>query len=345
MGQVILDIESIRKNSHKAIKNLQHSSGLFSAAKKNVLTGYNLAWIRDNVYISLGLEAVNDIKSLKKLYGALLDIFLRHEYKIDHAIQKKPEHAYQYIHARYHPITLHEIHEPWGNKQNDAVGALLFKVGDLEEKGIKVLRNEKDTRILQKLVDYLQSVEYWQDKDNGMWEENEEVHASSVGACVAGLRKIKKIVKVPNELIQKGEDALNIILPKESETKDVDMALMSLIYPYNIVNDKHKLMILANIEKNLLRGKGVIRYKEDNYYNKNGEAEWTMGLPWLAIIYKNLGLQDKHEFFLEKTFEAMNENKELPELYFANSSNHNENSPLGWSQALFLVSTSDTKNQ
>ena len=340
MEQVIVDLEITRQNSHKAIKNLQHSSGLFSAAKKSVLTGYNLAWIRDNVYISLGLEAVNDVKSLKKLYGALLNTLLRHEYKIDHAIQKKPEHAFQYIHARYHPITLHEIHEPWGNKQNDAVGALLFKIGDLEEKRIKVLRDENDLRIVQKLVDYLNSVEYWHDKDNGMWEENEEVHASSVGACVAGLKKAKGIANVPEELIQKGEDALKVILPKESETKDVDMALLSLIYPYDIANGEQRIMILENIEKNLLREKGVIRYKGDIYYNKEGEAEWTMGLPWLAIIYKNLGLLNKHEFFLEKTFEAMNGNKELPELYFANSSEHNENSPLGWSQALFLVSLS-----
>ena len=162
MGQVILDIESTRQNSHRALKNLQHASGLFSAAKKNASTGYDLAWIRDNIYISLGLEAVDDAQSLKKLYWALLDILKRHEYKIDQAIEKKPEHAFQYIHARYHPITLHEMNEPWGNKQNDAVGALLFKIGDLEEKGIKILRDEKDVMILRKLVSYLKSIEYSQ---------------------------------------------------------------------------------------------------------------------------------------------------------------------------------------
>ncbi len=345
MGQVIINLESARQNSHQAIKNLQHNSGLFSAAKKNASTGYDLAWIRDNIYISLGLEAVNDFTSLKKVYWALLDILKRHEYKIDRTIQKKPEHAFQYIHARYHPITLHEMNEPWGNKQNDAIGALLFKIGDLEEKGINIIRDENDVRVLQKLIHYLKSIEYWQDKDNGMWEENEEVHASSIGACVAGLKKIKGIIDVPNDLIQKGEDALNLLLPKESETKDIDLALLSLIYPYNIANEEQRMQILESVEKNLLKGKGVIRYKGDNYYNKGGEAEWTMGLPWLAIIYKKLGLLDKHEFFLQKTLDAMNENKELPELYFANSPEHNENSPLGWSQALFLVSVSQLNNQ
>ena len=116
----------------------------------------------------------------------------RYEYKIDHAIKQKPKHAYQYIHARFHPHTFDEFDEEWGNKQNDAVGAILFKIGDLDKNGYKVIRNLNDVRILQKLVMYLQSVEYWHDEDNGVWEENTEVHASSVGACLSGLNKIKK---------------------------------------------------------------------------------------------------------------------------------------------------------
>ena len=345
MPQITISYEDLRNKSIEILMKLQHPTGLFSASKKSVTTGYDLAWIRDNVYISLGLEAVNDIKSVKHIYWALLDILLRYEYKIDHAIQKRPEHAFQYIHARYNPLTLHEIHGHWGNRQNDAVGALIFKIGDLQEKGINVLRDENDARILQKLVYYLESIEYWHDKDNGMWEENEEVHASSVGACVAGLKKASNIVNVPEGLIEKGEKTLQRILPRESAAKNTDMALLSLIYPYNIANEKQRIKILDNIEKTLLRNRGVIRYKGDKYYNKHGEAEWTMGLPWLAIIYKNIGQEDKHSFFLEKSIEAMNDKNELPEIYLASSEKHNENSPLGWSQSLFLVSVSEKGNR
>jgi len=325
------------QTSIQILKQLQSPSGLLMASRASVKTGYNKAWLRDNIYESLGFEAVKDKKSLVKIYRALLDILLKHEYKIDWAIIEKPDAKYKYIHARYDPFTLNEIPEEWGNKQNDAVGALLFKIGDLESKGIKVIRNKDDLRILQKLVYYLASIEYWHDKDNGMWEENEEVHASSVGACVAGLKKINSIVDVPLILIQKGEEALNRLLPKESETKDVDLALLSLIYPYNIVDKEQKKQILANIEKKLVRKMGVIRYLGDQYYNKNGEAEWTFGFPWLAIIYKHLNKPDKYAYYMRKTMEAMNENKELPELYYSNSEEHNENSPLGWAQAMFLV--------
>ncbi|MEK6809022.1 MAG: glycoside hydrolase family 15 protein, partial [Nanoarchaeota archaeon] len=260
------------QKSIQIIKELQYPTGLFAASSKSVRTGYNRAWIRDNIYTALGLEAINDYRALKKTFRALLDILLKHEYKIDWAIKKKPKHRYQYIHARYDPITMEEIWEEWGNKQNDAIGALLFKIGDLESRGIRIIRDEDDINILQKLVLYLQSIEYWHDKDNGVWEENEEVHSSSVGACIAGLKKISKIVVVPSELIKKGEKTLKLLLPKESVTKSVDMSLLSLIYPYNILSKEQRDSILMNVQSKLLRENGVIRYIGDKYYN-NGFGE------------------------------------------------------------------------
>jgi len=238
-------------------------------------------------------------------------------------------------------MTGEEINEDWGNKQNDAIGAFLFKVGDLENKGIRIVRNKNDKRIVQKLIYYVRSIEYWQDNDNGVWEENEEVHASSVGAVVAGLKSISKIngIEVPQWLIDIGQETLNELLPRESETKQVDLALLSLIYPYNIVTDKQKKQILENVESMLVRNKGVIRYVGDVYYGDGigKEAEWTMGFPWLAIIYKQLNKPSKYAFYTRKTMEAANNKKELPELYFAGTNKHNENTPLGWAQALYLV--------
>ncbi len=324
-------------NSIKILRGLQNPSGLFSASDLTVNTGYNKAWIRDCIYESLGFEAVKRWGEVIKTYQALLDVLRKHESKIDWAIQNKPTEAYQYIHARYHPETFDEFFEEWGNKQNDAIGALLFKISHLELNGIKVLRDEKDREMLQKIVHYLESIEYWHDKDNGMWEENEEVHASSVGACVAGLKKASKLVDVDPGLIRKGERTLKKLLPRESETKDADLALLSLIYPYNIVDKKTAKQILKNVEEKLLREKGVIRYENDEYYNENGEAEWTMGLAWLAIIYKKMNIPHKYAFFMRKCVSAINEKGELPELYFANTNTHNENSPLGWAQSLFLV--------
>lgn len=323
--------------SLQILKQMQYPTGLFAASRMTVKTGYSLAWIRDNIYTVIGLEAAQKYSAARKTLRALLDILLKHEYKIDWAIKEKPKFHYQYIHPRYDPVTMEEIWEEWGNKQNDAIGALLFKIGDLGEKGIKITRDENDLRIIQKLVHYLQRIEYWHDKDNGMWEENEELHASSVGACVAGLKKIKKLVDVPPGLIRKGGLALNKLLPKESETKEADMALLSLIYPYNIVTKNQAEIILKNVEGRLVKENGVIRYIGDKYHYRNGEAQWTKGFPWLAIIYKKLNKPDRYAFYMRRTLQVMNEKGELPELYYADGKEHNENCPLAWSQALFVA--------
>ncbi len=330
-----MDIQKELEKHAEMLQSLQVPGGLLLAAPSQG-TGYNKAWIRDNIYESLGLE-IADPKSAAKVMHKLLDILKKHEFKIDCAIREKPTHAYQYIHARYNPETLEEYWEEWGNKQNDAVGAFLFRAAGMIRKGFPLVRDSGDLRILVKLVQYLQSIRYWEDKDNGMWEEAEELHASSVGACLAGLKAISRYVHVPKELIEKGQEALDKLIPRESEAKETDLALLSLIYPYNIVTPEQRNHILKNVEERLVRERGLIRYAGDKYYNKNGEAEWTMGFPWLAIVYKKIGNKRKFEHYMKKSRFAMNGFGHLPELYFSGSKDHNENTPLGWAQSLYLV--------
>lgn len=324
----------------RILESLQHPTGLFSASRKDVKTGYNLCWIRDTVYASLGFEAVGNTAAVKKAFHGLLDVLLRHEYKIDWMIrQPHPKAAFRYIHARYDPVTMKEVWEEWGNKQNDAIGAVLFKIGELENKGVKIIRGSSDLRILKKLVNYLEAIHYWHDADNGMWEEKEEVHASSIGACVAGLKAIAKVsgIEVPQQLVENGEKALQQLLPRESETKGADLALLSLIYPYSIVTPQQRDMILKSVEEKLVRRKGAIRYAGDKYYSNGSEAEWTFGFPWLAIIYRQLGNTERYTHYTGKTLEVMNESGEMPELYYGNTDKCNENTPLAWGQAMCVV--------
>ncbi len=328
----------------KILEGLQYDSGLFAASKKGQNIGYDKAWLRDNFYECLAFAFTEDYDTVWRSYRAILDIFKKHEYKINFAIEKKPEYTHQFIHARYNPENFEEYWEEWGNKQNDSVGCILWMVGLLEEirTGFIVV-TEDDRRIVQKLVDYLQTLEYWHDEDSGMWEENQEVHASSVGACVGGLKMARHIpgIVVPDELIAKGEQALLELLPRESKTKFADLALLSLIWPYKVTTEKQTEEILKNVEYHLLRERGVIRYKGDRYYNANEdgvseEAEWTFGLSWLAIIYQNLKNYEKAHFFLEKAIATDTPNG-IPELYYANTDKGNDNTPLGWSESLFIV--------
>jgi phosphorylase kinase alpha/beta subunit len=348
MDKPRLTYNKLIKQHLNILKNLQYNSGLFAASKKDADTGYDKSWLRDNFYECLAFEVIGDWDTVEKTYSALLKVFIKHEYKIDCAISKKPQQKHEYIHARYDPETFDEFWEDWGNKQNDSIGAILYNIGRLvNNHKRKMLKDESHIRIVNKLVKYLESIEYWRDKDSGMWEEDEEVHASSVGACVAGLKEIKKIpeINVPVELIDKGKETLKYLLPRESEKKFVDLALLSLIFPYNIVSKRQRDQILKNVEYLLLRKRGVIRYKNDHYYNKNPdgyseEAEWTFGLSWLAIIYERMGKKEKAQKFLNMAMKTVTD-EGVPELYFSNSKIHNQNNPLGWSESLFIVALHD----
>jgi len=309
---------------------LAYPTGLYPAAP-NAKTGYTRVWIRDNIYTLFGIEAKGHYNVSVKTIHAILDILIKHEYKIDWMIKQPTKEAHRYIHPRYEKDGK-EVEGNWGNKQNDAIGALLWKIGDLDKKS-KMSWRPGDKELLQKLVNYLEAIEYWHDTDNGMWENNEEIHASSIGACLAGLLAVDHIVKVPLHLIAHGEYALRKMLPRESITKHVDLALLSLIWPYKIVTIKERDEILKNVEAELVREKGVIRYYEDEYYNNGKEAEWPLGFLFLSIIYKQLGKTNKHKFYLNKAKNAMTD-EGMPELYYGETNEHNENTPLAWAESL-----------
>lgn len=329
------------------LKGLQAPTGLFMASSREVSTGYNKAWLRDNFYTALAFETVEDWETIGRVWTAILEVLKKHENKITYAARQRPYASWQYIHARYHPETFEEFWEEWGNKQNDAVGAVIYKLADLELHGRGVLESDEDKQLLQKLIDYVAAIEYWHDPDSGMWEESEEIHASSVGAVLAGLEKARQLsfITVPEHLIIEGGATLNRLLPRESENKFCDLAQLSLIWPYNIVSQNMSDTILKNIEYHYTRRRGVIRYKCDRYYNANRdnwseEAEWTFGFPWLVIIYAKQGEKDKAKYYLDKTKECFTIDNKLPELYYSNSDQANENIPLAWSESLYVIALS-----
>jgi phosphorylase kinase alpha/beta subunit len=316
-----LTYDELIKRHLKILKSLQTKSGLFLASRKGVKTGYDKSWLRDNFYETMAFEVIGDWKTVERTYRAILNIFLKYEDKIDWAIKEKPKETHKRIHARFHPETFEEFWEEWGNKQNDAIGCILFRIGELETRNKRsILKTNDHIRIVNKLVRYLEANEYWRDLDSGIWEEWEELHASSIGACVAGLKAVRKLphFEVSISLIREGEKALNELLPRESEKKFVDLALLSLIWPYDVVDDEQRDQILNNVEYHLKRERGVVRYKSDHYYNKNPdgvseEAEWTFGFSWLAIIYEKIDQNDK-AMELIKELIAIDTPEGMPEL-------------------------------
>lgn len=337
------------QESYKVLDSLRLPHGLTLASPSE---HYRYVWLRDSVYMSLPyLDKNNCI--YENTYYRIFDLLKEYEWKLDMIAKKKPTLEWEYIHARYNAEDVKEIHDQeWGHVQHDMTGAILFAVGKGLEAGKPMLRDEKDREILQKLVAYLSHVQYWKDSDNGMWEEAREVHASSVGACVAGLEAVKPYVYVPDLLIQKGRMMLFDLYPRESISKSADLAQLSLVYPYRIYTGKEAALIVRQAEEGLLRERGVIRYHGDSYYSTKEqefgrnhaasfyygtEAEWTFGLPWLALCHLELGNREKAEAYVQQTESIMLEPGVLPELYFSGTAQPNPNTPLGWSSAMYIL--------
>ena len=79
--------------------------------------------------------------------------------------------------------------------------------------------------------------------------------------------------------------------------------------------------------------------------NFSEEAEWTFGLAWLSIIYEKLGKKKKAKQFLEKTIGTQTKDGEIPELYYSNTNKPNDNTPLGWSESLFITALHEVNNK
>ena len=107
----LITYNDLIKQHLEILKSLEYPSGLFAASSKSVSTGYDKSWLRDNFYECLAFYVLKDYKTVKKTYRALLNIFLKHEYKIDYAIKQKPKYKHEYIHARFHPETFDEFWE------------------------------------------------------------------------------------------------------------------------------------------------------------------------------------------------------------------------------------------
>ena len=213
----------------------------------------------------------------------------------------------------------------------------------------------------------------------GVWEEGPEEHSSNYGAVPGGLMmwfdqgfydykyrskiNISDFMPVSERMIHNGVASLKRPLPAESPSRPYDLAQLSLIWPYNIVDFEMKQLILKNIETKLVGRSGVRCYPNDKYCGKglvphDGEtAEWPLGLAWLSICYAKLAehgadfdesrkpiaftwTQRKAHFELAVEYfthleRTMTTEGYVPEMYVGLQMGHN--TPLAWAQSFHLI--------
>lgn len=314
-------------NEHDCLSFPQLKSGLFPAANFDDLaddkTGMANAWLRDSASIGMALLRVGHSDEATLAVRGVLSKIDAVKHKFDEAIGVREGASVDRPPVRFTGQDSTPLYA-WANAQNDALGYTLQFIGEAVSRGVIKL-SDSEKKNVERIVLYLESIEYWQDQDSGHWEEVIKINASSIGTVVSGLRAVRDIFDDTTKitaLIENGSDALAAILPTESMTlgnqRPYDAALLFLVEPRRVVSDDMAASIVAQSEANLKGEHGFRRYIGDSYWGPNyrehfqvtgraadfsnpetmrlrdqylmpgGEAQWTLFDPLLAMYYAHL---------------------------------------------------------
>ncbi|MFZ2172253.1 MAG: glycoside hydrolase family 15 protein, partial [Methylococcaceae bacterium] len=268
-------------------------NGLFPAANlqtESEYTGYSNVWVRDNIHIA-NAQYINGYTEIAlKNVSTFAAYFIKHQWRFEKIISGELDFndPMNRPHIRFNGNDLSEINQKWSHAQNDALGYFLWLFCKLCNDKVIADLTQQQRQLLALFTLYFDKIQYWQDEDNGHWEEAKKIEASSIGTVVAALIELKRVIqKVTsairyndkiittdflNELIEKGQQSLKQILPAEciqvEKYRPYDAALLFLIFPLNIIQDESiENQILANVTEHLQGDYGIRRYIGDSYWS------------------------------------------------------------------------------
>ena len=301
----LCDIHKISKflNEQGTLDFPTLENGLFSAAtvgEQFQYTGYRNVWVRDNIHIAYAHYIHGQVDKAKKNVRTLAEYFQtqtpRFEKIIKHEASKNE--PMNRPHIRFNGENLNELDEHWAHAQNDALGYFLWMFCKMSQNGELNPTNE-EMKLLALFPKYFNAVRFWEDEDNGHWEEVGKIEASSIGIATAGLRELKILFNNATlhkksiyqgeavsldficNLIDNGMKSLKEILPCEcisesrkkpgeaSTKREYDAALLFLIFPTGVVDNAMADIILHQVINNLQGEYGIRRYLKDSFWSPN----------------------------------------------------------------------------
>jgi len=382
-------------------------TGLLPASTAVTTHGdYTDAWVRDNVYSILAvwgqalayrradLEPARTYmleQSVVKLMRGLLCAMMRQAHKVERF--KHSQDPLDALHAKYDTRTGGEVvgDEAWGHLQLDATSIFLLMLAQMTASGLRIVFNQDEVDFVQNLVYYIGRA--YSTPDYGIWERGNkincgirELNASSIGMALAALEAMngfdlyggegdeRSTIHVLPDEIARTEITLKSLLPRESNSKEVDAALLSVVgFPAFAVRDLTLLEETQQAVINKLQGRyGCKRFLLDGHQTvledptrlhyephelkrfEHIESEWPLFFTYLLLNHLFLGRQEQARFYreaLERVAIEQDGLRLLPELYFVPAEHieaerqhpgsqprqANENLPLVWAQSLYIL--------
>ncbi|MCL4433151.1 MAG: glycoside hydrolase family 15 protein [Epsilonproteobacteria bacterium] len=383
-------------------------TGLLPASTAVTAHGdYTDAWVRDNVYsilcvwgLSLSYRKHNADnhrsyvlhQSTVKLMRGLLAAMMRQSSRVE--AFKQSLNPIDALHAKYGTSSGLAVvgDDEWGHLQLDATSLYLLMIAQMTASGLRIIYTMDEVNFIQNLVHYVSRT--YCAPDFGIWERGNkinhgstEINCSSVGMAKAALEALdgfnlfgniasqEAVIHVIHNDIARSRFTLHGLLPRESNSKESDSALLSIIgYPAYAVEDKglvdltrekiiHKLAGNYGCKRFLLDGhQSSIEDPSRLYYEpselrefENIESEWPLFFAYLlldAVMREDADDIKKWQNKLKPLFVEEDGFQLLPELYSvpkeliaaeklnpgSQARIPNENVPLVWAQSLYLLS-------
>ena len=257
---------------HVVLQRQHPISGLLPASTAHTVHGnYGDAWVRDCIYSIQCVWALGIAhRSLKgacqrsweleqrvvDLMRGLLKAMMRQSGKVERF--KSSLDPLDALHAKYDSCSGEPVvpDDGWGHLQLDATSLFLLQLAQLSAAGLAVIHNGHEACFVQNLVYYVARA--YRIPDYGIWERGDkgnhglpERNASSIGMAKAALEALDGVdlfashgdgsmqVLIPHGAVVRLRRALTGLLPRESASKEVDSACLSVIgYPAWAVEDR-----------------------------------------------------------------------------------------------------------
>ncbi len=382
-------------------------TGLFPASTDvNPHGDYTDAWVRDNVYsiqaiwgLYLAFQKTGHNRhrtehlknSVIKLMRGLLDSMMRQAPKVERF--KYTQNPMDALHAKYATHSGETVvdDDKWGHLQLDATSIFLLMLAQMSKAGLQLIESVEEINFVQNLVWYIGRG--YRTPDFGIWERGNkindgrvEINASSVGMVKAALQAMDGINLLGNDSGQAGvihivadevarcRTTLEYLLPRESLSKEVDAANLSVIgYPaFAIENqtvvDKTRDRIINKLEgrygckrflldghQTMLEDHNRLHYESHELKNfEHIESEWPLFFAFLYLdaLFRNDSEEaQKYRTKLDEVSVERQGEYLIPELYIvpeyaieAEKNNPgsqeripNNNVPLVWTQSLYYL--------
>ncbi|XP_064466085.1 probable phosphorylase b kinase regulatory subunit alpha [Ornithodoros turicata] len=285
----------------------------------------NHAWVRDNVYSILSVWALSMAykknaeldedraktyeleQSCVKLMRGLLIAMMKQKDKIE-KFKESPSPS-DCLHAKYNSVTgdICVGDNEWGHLQIDATSLYLLVLAQMTASGIQIVFNLDEVAFVQNLVFYIESA--YCIPDYGIWERGDktnhglpELNGSSIGAAKAALEAMNEldlfggrggpssVIHVLADEAQKCDAVLHSMLPRESNSKEVDAALMTVIgFPAFAVTDPDLIELTRSTIVEKLQGQyGCKRFLRDGYKTAKEDSNRLYYEPWELQVFENI---------------------------------------------------------